>query len=305
MSGLVITAAGLTASTGDAVASPFVMVLGVAQDGGVPQAGHRNAADWTPDRRRRVSSLGLIDPSTGRRWLFDATPDLPVQLWALDQAAPPKARPPALSGVFLTHGHIGHYTGLMYFGREAMGARSVPVYAMPRMRAFLRLNGPWDQLVRLDNIRLVPLTDGKAVRLGDGISVTPFVVPHRDEYTETVGFEIRGPKRAAAFVPDIDKWSAWGPGRVEALIARVDAAYLDGTFFADGEIPGRAMRDIPHPFIVESIARFSRLPAAQRRKVRFIHLNRTNPALQSGSDAVRRIERAGMRVARRGDRFKL
>ena len=288
-----------------AEARPFVIVLGIAQDGGFPQAGHRQAADWSPNQRRRVSSLGLVNPSTGERWLFDATPDLPLQLWALDQAAPPRARPPALAGVFVTHGHIGHYTGLMYFGREAMGARSVRVYAMPRMQAFLRLNGPWDQLVRLQNIEIAALADGRPVRLDPGVTVTPFVVPHRDEYTETVGFEIRGPRRAVAFVPDIDKWSAWGPGKVQALLRRVDVAYLDGTFYADGEIPGRAMRDIPHPFIVESIARFKSLPAEQRRKVRFIHLNRTNPALRPNSAARRRIREAGMRVAKRGERIRL
>lgn len=284
---------------------PYVVVLGVAQDAGHPQAATKAAEAWAPERRRRVSCLGLVDPGTGRRWMFDATPDFPAQLWDLDRWAPTEARP-GLAGIFVTHAHIGHYTGLMYLGREAIGARDVPVHAMPRMQAFLRKNGPWDQLVRLRNVRLAPLADGRAVALGPKLSVTPFRVPHRDEYSETVGFVIRGPTRAVAYLPDIDKWSAWAKagGSLVRLLARVDVAYLDGTFYADGEIPGRAMSEIPHPFISETLDRLAKAPAA-RRKVRFIHLNRTNPALWAGTDARARIEAAGARVAKRGERVDL
>ena len=302
---LIVGGLGGIAPRTAAASPPFVVVLGVAQDAGVPQAGTRRSAAWLPERRKRVASLGLVEPSSGRRWLFDATPDLPAQLWALDSIAPTRRPPPALSGVFITHAHIGHYTGLMYFGREAIGARHVPVFAMPRMTAFLRNNGPWSQLVELDNISLRPLRDERTIILGPELSVMPFIVPHRDEFSETVGFTIRGGRRAIAFVPDIDKWSAWGERRVEALVESVDVAYLDGTFHADGEIPGRAMAEIPHPFIVETIERFARLPLATRRKIRFIHLNRSNPALSKSSGARADIRRAGMRVAQRGERVSL
>ncbi|MCB0316049.1 MAG: pyrroloquinoline quinone biosynthesis protein PqqB, partial [Calditrichaeota bacterium] len=61
---------------------------------------------------------------------------------------------PIPTGIFLTHAHIGHYSGLTQLGREVIGAGGVPVYAMPRMETFLRSNGPWDQLVSLQNISL-------------------------------------------------------------------------------------------------------------------------------------------------------
>ena len=51
--------------------------------------------------------------------------------------------------------------------------------------------------------------------------------------------------------------------------------------------------------------RFAKLPAAERAKVRFIHLNHTNPALVPGSDAQRAIESAGMRLAAQGERVPL
>ena len=286
---------------------PFLLVLGVAQDGGFPQAGCRRecCAGARRDRsqRRGVACVAVVDPATSERWLFDATPDFRQQLRMLDEAAPPESVP-GLAGILLTHAHIGHYPGLIHLGREAIGARAMPVYAMPRMRAFLADNGPWDQLVRLENIDLRAIQADRPVALNDRLTATPILVPHRDEYSETVGFRIAGPSRSVLYVPDIDKWERWGR-RVETLIAEVDVAYLDGTFFAEGEIAGRSMAEIPHPFIMESMKRFETLPASERAKIRFIHLNHTNPALRADSAARKQIERAGFRVAAIGERVKL
>lgn len=289
-------ASGAPRNSDASPSDPFVIVLGVAQDGGVPHIGC-NKECCTSGQRRLVSCLGIVDPESGERWIVDATPNFPEQLRLLDEAAPPGS----LAGILLTHGHIGHYTGLMYLGREARDAQAVPVYAMPRMRDFLSRNGPWELLVRLGNIDLRPLEDNTPVDLNRRIRVTPFVVPHRDEYTETVGFVIRGPHRAVAFVPDIDKWERWS-GRVEGLIASVDVAFLDGTFDSSADLPGRDMSEIPHPFIVESMARFASLPAEQKARIRFIHLNHSNPALRPNSDARCEIEQAGFAVAEEGRR---
>jgi pyrroloquinoline quinone biosynthesis protein B len=172
------------------------------------------------------------------------------------------------------------------------------------MRSFLAANGPWDQLVRLRNIDLQPLAADSTVSLGDSLVVTPFTVPHRDEYSETVGFHIAGPRGAVVFLPDIDKWERWDRG-VEDVVAGVKAAYLDATFFDGTELPGRDMREIPHPFVVETLQRFAPMPAAMRARVRFIHLNHTNKALVPGSSERLRVERAGMRVATEGERVEL
>ncbi len=287
--------------------APYVVVLGIAQDGGYPQAGCRKeccAPAWKdPARRRHVASLAIVDPGTKRRWLVDATPDFREQLRMLDQLAPAESSP-GLDGIFLTHAHIGHYTGLMQLGREVLGTNSIPVYAMPRMRQYLETSGPWSQLVKLKNIDLRPLESGKEVRLSEKMTVTPLLVPHRDEYSETVGFRIRGPARSVLFIPDIDKWEKWSTP-LEKALASVDLAYLDGTFYADGELPGRNMADIPHPFIVETMARLAALPEKQRAKIRFIHLNHTNPALDATSEARRRITQGGFSVAEEGERQTL
>ena len=278
---------------------PYLVVLGIAQDGGVPQAGTKTHPAWDdPAQRRLVVSLALVDPATSQRWLFEATPDFREQLHRLDTVFPVEEKP-GLAGIFMTHAHMGHYTGLMYLGHESMGAQGVPVYAMPRMHDYLSTNGPWDQLVRYNNIVLSPLADGEPVRLTDRLSVTPLLVPHRQEYTEVVGYRIDGPNRSALFIPDIDSWEDWDAEgtRIEDVIASVDVAYLDASFYANGEIPGRDMSGFPHPFITHSMTRFAPLPPDERAKVRFIHLNHTNPALHADSEARQTILENGFRVA--------
>lgn len=296
-----ITACSPEASHQSLPNGPFVVVLGVGQDGGVPQTGDWVHPGWDdPERRRLVSSLGFIEPASGASLLFDATPDITRQLRHLSVSG---AR--GLPDIFLTHAHMGHYTGLMWLGHESLGASGVQVHAMPRMADYLSTNGPWSQLVNYENIRLRPLASDSTVQVG-AFRVTPLEVPHRQEFSEVVGYRIEGPNQSVLFIPDIDSWEEWDATgrRIEDEIARVDVAYLDATFFANGEIPGRDMSGFPHPFITHSMDRLSALPASERAKVRFIHLNHTNPALWPGPERDR-IVAAGFRVAEEGEVISL
>ena len=63
----------------------------------------------------------------------------------------------------------------------------------------------------------------------NNIEITPLQVPHRDEYSETVGYQIEGPNKTAVFIPDIDKWHEWEEDITEK-ITLVDYAFIDGTF---------------------------------------------------------------------------
>jgi pyrroloquinoline quinone biosynthesis protein B len=296
----------ISAAVPTAADSPYVVVLGIAQDGGVPHAlctkGCCEEAFADPAKRKRVACLGIVDPAEGKCWLVDATPDLPVQLRALQDTG--GDTPPELAGVLLTHAHIGHYTGLMFLGREVSGTQNVSVYAMPRMQKVLSNGAPWDQLVKLENIRLEGLQSGNPTKLSERIEITPLSVPHRDEYSETVGFVIKGPERSLVFIPDIDKWGLWSM-EITGVIRAHDYAFLDASFYADGEIPNRAMSEIPHPFIVESMETFSILTPEERARVHFIHLNHTNPVLREDSDARKHVEGAGYNVAKRGQRVSL
>ena len=300
---ILLLAALLCAGNAESDGTVFIEVLGIAQDAGYPQAGcnaaHCRRAWDDASLRRHAVSLGLVDRRAGRGYLFDASPDLKDQLRALTVAGGSE-----LAGVFLTHAHIGHYAGLVHFGHEAMGAESVPVYAMPRMTEFLTTSGPWDQLVRYGNIALRPLADGQAVSLGGAVRVTPLQVPHRDEYSETVGFRIDGPARSALYIPDIDKWQDWDEDLV-AQIRSVDYALLDATFYKDGELPGRDMSAVRHPFVVETLAHLEPLSTDERSRVILIHFNHTNPLLIDGSAAQQAVEARGFRVARQGMRLPL
>jgi len=286
-----------------------LLVLGVAQDGGKPQIGNPNDPAWADaSLRRRATSIALLDRrgDETRRWLFEATPDIKEQLQQLDEIAP-AARRTGLNGIFLTHAHIGHYTGLMMLGHEAIGAQNISVYAMPRMADFLVENGPWSQLVRYHNIILAIMEENAPEEIADGISVTPFLVPHRQEFSEVAGFRIDGPDRSALFIPDIDSWEDWDAAgtRIEEMIATVDVAYLDATFYANGEIPGRDMSGFPHPFVAHSMERFSGLASEEKAKVRFIHMNHSNPLLNPAADERQTVADAGFNISEEGEEICL
>ena len=292
--------------------APYVLVLGTAQDGGLPQIGcqgpHCRRARRSEAFARRVTSLLLCDPTTGERWLFDASPDLPRQVEAMHGHPSTRAlagpRPPLVDGVFLTHAHMGHYLGLAHFGPEAYGARDLPVWGTPRMQAYLRGNGPWSLLVEAGTIVLRGLAPGERVVLNERLAVRALAVPHREEFTDTVAFVLEGPRRSLLYLPDIDKWERWDVP-IEEVLADVDVALLDASFFDAGEIPGRDLADIPHPFVVESLARFAPLPASERAKVRFTHLNHSNPVCDPDSEEAARVRDAGMFVASDGERHAL
>ncbi len=303
----------MAAASGGAATTPTceveLLVLGTSQDGGTPQLGRWDDPAWEdPSAERLIVSLGLVDHRRGARWLFEATPDIRRQSWLLNRlAGTPRSGRPVLDGVFATHAHIGHYTGLMFLGHESLGANAVPVYVLPRFAEFLRRNGPWSQLVAYENIALQPLTAGAALTLAPGLSVTAFAVPHRQEYAEVAGFQIDGPDASALFIPDIDAWEQWDEQgvRIEDRLREVELAFLDATFFANGEIPGRDMSGFPHPFVRHSMERFAPLPASERAKVHFIHFNHTNPLRKRNSEQAQEVREAGFNVARQGDRHCL
>jgi len=280
----------------------FVVVLGVAQDAGYPQAGCMRECCRTywsgSTERQKVASLAIVDPISKQYWLLDATPDFTAQIKEASRRSGHVAIvPPA--GIFLTHAHIGHYTGLMYLGKEAMNSSKVPVYCMNRMDSFLRNNGPWSQLVRQGNIETRLLADGVPVQLADSLSVEPLGVPHRDEYSETVGYRIRNGAISILYIPDIDKWSAWRKNIMEE-VKQSNFAIVDGTFYRNGELAGRDMKEVPHPFVEETMSLFEKQAYAERSKIIFTHFNHTNPLLLRNNTAKEAVMRSGFNVAEEG-----
>ena len=284
-----------------------LILLGTLQDAGAPQINCNKKCCQglfeQADLVRRVSSLGLLDFNTQKKYLFDATPDISKQLHALKKASP-IATSSIVDGIFLTHAHIGHYTGLMYLGKEAVNATEVSVFAMPKMSSFISNNGPWSQLVTNRNIALQPLVANQPISLSPTLQVTPFLVPHRDEYSETVGYLIEGPHKKALFIPDIDKWNQWELNLTTEL-KKVDYAFLDATFYSAKELGNRDMSQIPHPSVLETIQTLKDLSMEERAKVIFTHFNHTNPLLDSTSEATKKVLALGFKIGRIHDRFPL
>ncbi len=283
----------------------YITVLGIAQDAGYPHIGCQKECCTNfyngNYKNQKVVALGLVDTKNKQKWLFEATPDITTQLSDLEQNHLKTKK--IIDGVFLTHAHIGHYTGLMYFGREALGKKRTTVFAMPKMKNYLSKNGPWSQLVDLQNIVFSDLKNDSTITLNNKLKVTPFLVPHRDEFSETVGYKIEGKQKTALFIPDINKWQKWSKNIVEE-VKKVDYAFLDATFFKDGEI-NRPMSEIPHPFIEETVNLFKDESWKTKNKVIFIHFNHTNPALQNNSKEKIEIKELGFRYAFEGMNLEL
>ncbi|HQQ93629.1 MAG TPA: MBL fold metallo-hydrolase [Bacteroidia bacterium] len=279
---------------------PFVIVLGTTQDAGSPQAGCSgtccSALFERPDPERKVSCLGLVDQEAGKTYLFEAGPDFKQQVYLLQKECKVKSPGSLPDGIFVSHAHIGHYTGLMQLGREAVNSHNIPVYVLPGMKNFLENNAPYSQLCRLQNIRLQTLRRDSILQLGQGLSVQVLQVPHRDEFSETAAYIIRGRKQKVLFIPDIDKWEKWDKDILK-IIHEVDCAFIDGTFYTQDELPGRNLKEIPHPTVKESAALFASLSASDKAKIHFIHFNHSNPLLNANSEACRDLKYLGFNRA--------
>ncbi len=260
--------------------SQTILILGSAQDAGYPHIGCKKECckqAWKNQTHENVVSFALVDTIGKKWWMFEATPNITEQL-NLFKELTDSVYPYLPAGIFITHAHIGHYTGLMYLGKEALNAKKVPIYCLPKMASFLKKNGPWSQLVKLENIAITILKENDTFRLNERISVLPFRVPHRDEYSETAGFNIKVASKRILFIPDIDKWYKWNKNIVDE-VENSDLALLDATFFSDGELSGRNMKEIPHPFVNETFALFDTVNSDVRNRIYFIHFNHTNPLL--------------------------
>jgi pyrroloquinoline quinone biosynthesis protein B len=303
----------LAAAPPTAPPGPRIVVLGTAQDGGLPQTAcdcvHCAAARRDPSRVRHVASLALHVPATGHVYLIDATPDLPAQIEVIHRFRPHPAgktdRAP-VDGILLTHAHMGHYLGLAHLGFESLSTKEIPTWASPRMAAFLRADGPWSQLVKLGNIALREITPGEPFDLEPGLTVEAFPVPHRDEYSDTLAYIIRGPHRAVLYVPDTDTWQTWARPLPDLLREKkIDVALLDGTFFSPDELPDRDVTKIRHPLITATMDLLEPQVKAGKLRVEFIHLNHSNPAGDPGGPAQKAIAVRGFHVAKDGEEIGL
>lgn len=280
--------------------SPYVVILGTVQDAGSPHMGCEKSCCGAlfedPDPTRKVISLGIVDPQENKYWIIEASPDFITQCKILkDLVKFDHLQTP--DGIFLTHAHIGHYTGLMFLGRESYNSSNVPLYAMTKMKGFLIQNGPWSLLFKLNNLTIQNIDHKQEIILSNNLSISPFLVPHRDEFSETVGFKIKGPSKTILFIPDIDKWGKWNQNLISE-IKNIDVALIDGTFYDAKEVNYRDISEIPHPFVIETMEMLIKENEEEKSKIKFIHLNHTNPLLDSNSSAYKKVLENGFGIGK-------
>ena len=284
--------------------SEYIYILGNTQDAGLPHIGcqHKFCQDnFDIHEEYFVTSIAVVNSDLRKYILFEATPDITYQLNYLKNNNFQEFLLP--ESLYITHAHIGHYTGLMYFGREALGSKNLLVKVLPKMSKFLQTNGPWSQLVAINNIQIHDTSFGISNKELTNISVTPIQVPHRDEYSETAGYIIQGKNKKALFIPDIDKWEKWDKDLIQ-LVEEFDYLLLDATFYDSKEI-NRDISEIPHPLVTETIDLLSGLNIKDRNKVYFIHMNHTNMMLDPDSELSKLVTSKGFNIARLGQKLYL
>ena len=284
--------------------SEYIYILGNTQDAGLPHIGcqHPFCEDnFDVYEEYYTTSIAVVNSDLKKYILFEATPDITFQLNNLKRNIFHEFLLP--ESIYITHAHMGHYTGLMYFGREALGSKDLLVRVLPRMSKFLQNNGPWSQLVDINNIKIEEINFESSTNELSNIIVTPVQVPHRDEYSETAGYIIEGKNKKALFIPDIDKWEKWDRD-LSQLAKEFDFLLIDATFYDSKEI-NRDISEIPHPLVTETIDLLSGLNIENRSKVYFIHMNHTNMMLNPDSDLSKLVTSKGFNIARLGQKLYL
>jgi len=261
-----------------------LLILGSGQDGGSPQVGTA-----TPRGLARSASSIAVLSDDGTVLLFDVSPDIRLQYQRL---AAHCGHAPPLDGIFITHGHMGHYAGLVHFGKEAASAHGLPLFAPESVLEFFEENEPWASLFTGEH--LVPVATNDATATIGEATVSAIPVPHRDEFTGTVGYSIAIDGVPWVFyVPDIDGWDEWP--EAEDVLSQHEICLLDATFSSPDELPGRDIAAIKHPLVTDTITRFSHL--TDEHTMILTHINHSNPLGDPGAAITTEAHDLGFLIA--------
>ncbi|MDY6770219.1 MAG: MBL fold metallo-hydrolase [Candidatus Nanohaloarchaea archaeon] len=262
-------------------------ILGSAQDGGVPHLGCScdacSRARDDPSLQRSAASLRVFDADRDVNYIFDVSPDIRHHVG--DEF---------IDGVFLSHAHLGHITGLLYFGKEAFNADEVPLYCSETVAEFLRETSPYRTLIDRENIILNEF-GGSPVSVM-GMRVRPVPVENRGYLTtDTHAFTIETGDTRLFYMTDIDRWTEDAVAAVEDA----DIAVVDGCFWSSDEID--RYENVPHPPVEETLEELGHVDT----DVYLTHMNHTNPVLLPDADERQQVEDAGFTVADDGMEIQL
>ena len=278
-----------------------LVLLGIAQDGGRPQAGCSKPCciGLEPNKHSFPTSLGIIGQD--KLHIIDVTRSLGNQLQYLDNRVPDE--------VWLTHAHIGHIDGLGLFGRETMNVKGAKLHVSKRMLELINQTPHWQIMIEQGVFSIDEISNGES-RQKAGFSITPILVPHRGELSDTHAFILRGENKSLLYLPDHDSWdetlSLYGMNTIREWLAslNVDIALLDGTFWSYDELSERSQQVVPHPPIKQTIDMLGYKQQGDPDII-FFHLNHTNPVYDEWSEEHTKVVEMGWSIAKQGMRFKI
>ena len=277
------------------------VILGIAQDGGVPHPGcYCNTCRyyWGNQIVLSPSSLAIIEEK--RLHLIDVTRNLDRQLREVGNRN--------ITDIWLTHGHIGHIDGIGLFGKEVMNEKNIKLHASESMIELILNTPKWNKLVEEKTLIPTQFKSNEAIQVSENLQITPIQVPHRDELTDTHAFVIKGPEKSLLYIPDHDSWEETlymvKQKSVDEWFVSlgIDIVLMDGTFWSKNELSRQS--DVPHPPIEDSLERLNDLNRKDL-EVFFIHLNHTNPLLIPESDETKLLLDSGCKIPIEGQQFLL
>jgi pyrroloquinoline quinone biosynthesis protein B len=289
----------------------IIKVLGTAQDGGYPQPNcdckNCTNAINNKDLVRNPASIGILDIENKSSYLIDPTFRLFEQLNMLNKTAAENNFPKDhIKGIFITHAHMGHYPGLLFFGKEVIDSNNLAVYTSKTLEKFLNENQPWKLLIDNKNIDIKSFEFENEINLSGNLKIIPIEIPHRQELSDTAGFIIEGKQKSGFYLPDIDSWKTFYD-KFNEISIKADLLFIDGTFYSNEElmeIRGRNIKDVPHPPIKETINLLKNGVLKQNNsKIYFTHFNHTNKILDNDFKDDLKIE--GIDFLKDGEVFKI
>ena len=277
------------------------MILGIAQDGGVPHPGcYCDTCQFYWDNQIVLSpsSLAIIDEK--QLHLFDVTRNLDRQLRKVGNKN--------VTDIWLTHGHIGHIDGIGLFGKEVMNLKNVRLHASELMIKLIENTPKWNKLIEDKILIPIQFNSNESMQISENLKITPIRVPHRDELTDTHAFMINGPQKSLLYLPDHDTWEeTLDMVQQDSVIEwfdflGIEIVLMDGTFWSKNELSRQD--DVPHPPVVESLERLGNVKGKEL-EVFFIHFNHTNPLLIPKSNEIKKLLDSGCKIPIEGQQFLL
>lgn len=270
-----------------------IVILGTVQDGGLPhfRCNCKNCEASTSGNtvKRYITSIGIV--SERKAILVDATPDIIQQYKMFEKHLTEEQES---EGILISHLHIGHCLGLLYFGTEGSSENSFPIYVSKENYLFLLTNKPFSYLFTRKQIEPVILKQETKIYLDGSTTINPFTVEHRNEDGDTFGLEIidNTTNKKAIYISDIDKITK----DVIEKINSADKIIFDGTFYQKNEI--QRQKNVPHPPMEETMNVFGKQP---ENKFYFIHLNHSNPTLDENSPEFKELKSMNYNICKEGD----